>query len=421
LTTFYYKAYTAQGVITDGTIVADGLDAAIDSLYGSGLTPFETRGAAGESPGRSGSLPNAIDKTDVPFWKQEIFESNRFNLKELAAFTVELASLTNSGQPLDAAFRIIAGPGAAPKTVRLANGLLKDVLSGMQLSEAMARRPEIFPSDYRAILSAGEAGGVTGQVLKQISELLARRLEIRGKVTAALVYPVILILMSIVSVIVIIFVLVPSISPIFTDASLPLPGILNTFAGLQENWVTAALTLGFGGLVGAAIWSRARHNADMMLGLDRLKCSLPVVGRLIQLREAGGFARALGTLLSARVPLMSAMQTARALVTNRHLNVLYGQAIERVPEGTALHRAFAGAGLLPPSSVRLVAIGEESGQLGSMLVQAAGALEGDLQRQIERMVGLLTPILTLAIGGGVGGLIMQVMSAVLSINDLAFQ
>ena len=110
----------------------------------------------------------------------------------------------------------------------------------------------------------------------------------------------------------------------------------------------------------------------MMLGIDRLKYSLPVVGRLIQLREAGGFARALGTLLSARVPLMSAMQTARALVTNRHLNVLYGQAIERVPEGTPLHRAFAGAGLLPPTSLRLVAVGEESGQLGPMLVQAAG-------------------------------------------------
>lgn len=415
---FQYKAYTAQGVITAGTIVADGAEAAIDSLYGAGLTPFETYGVAGES---SGALPKAAGNPDVPFWKQEIFESNRFSLKELAAFTVELASLTNSGQPLDAAFRIIAGPGAAAKTVRLANGLLKDVLSGLQLSEAMAKRPEIFPSDYRAILSAGEAGGVTGQVLNQISELLARRLEIRGKVAAALVYPVILILMSMVSVFVIVFVLVPSIAPIFTDADLPLPGILNTFAQMQENWLAVALTLGVGGLVAVGTWSRIRHNADIMLGIDRLKYSLPVVGRLIQLRDAGGFARALGTLLSARVPLMSAMQTARALVTNRHLNILYGQAVQRVPEGTALHRAFEGTGLLPQTSLRLVAVGEESGQLGPMLLQAAGALEGDLQRQIERMVGLLTPILTLAIGGGVGGLIMQVMSAVLSINDLAFQ
>jgi general secretion pathway protein F len=158
-----------------------------------------------------------------------------------------------------------------------------------------------------------------------------------------------------------------------------------------------------------------------MLGLDRLKYSLPVVGKLIQAREAGGFARALGTLLSARVPMMWAMQTARALVTNRYLNALYETAIERVPEGTPLHRAFDGTGLLPATSLRLVAVGEESGQLGPMLMQVATVLEGDLQRRIERMVGLLTPILTLAIGSGIGALIMQVMTAVLSINDLAFQ
>jgi general secretion pathway protein F len=221
--------------------------------------------------------------------------------------------------------------------------------------------------------------------------------------------------------VVIVFVLIPSISPIFTDAGLPLPGILNTFADLQENWVRAALVLGFVSVGSAALWNKAKRNSEMMLGIDQLKCSLAVVGKLIQIREAGGFARALGTLLSARVPLMSAMQTARALVTNRHLNALYQKAIERVPEGTPLHRAFDGTGLLPATSLRFVAVGEESGQLGPMLIQVATVLEGDLQRHIERMVGLLTPILTLAVGGSIGALIMQVMSAVLSINNLAFQ
>lgn len=421
MATFHYKAYTAQGVVTAGTIVADGVDAAIDALYSSGLTPFETYGASGEAAGRASQTSAAPDNTDVSIWKRELFTSNRFSLKQLTAFTVELASLTNSGLPLDAAFRIIAGPGASPKTIRLANGLLKDVLAGAQLSEAMARRPEIFPSDYRAILSAGEAGGITGQVLKQIAELLARRLEIRGKIQTALVYPVILILMSMVSVLVIVFVLVPSISPIFTDAGLPLPGILNTFVDLQENWFRAALVTGFVIFAGATLWNKAKRNPETMLGLDRLTYALPVVGRLIQVRDAGGFARALGTLLSARVPLMSAMQTARALVSNRHLNALYQKAIDRVPEGTPLHRAFDGTGLLPATSLRLVAVGEESGQLAPMLMQVATVLEGDLQRKIERMVGLLTPILTLAVGGGIGALIMQVMSAVLSINDLAFQ
>ena len=421
MATFHYKAYTAQGVITVGTIVADGADAAIDALYGSGLTPFETYGSSDDAADRSNQISSVSHKADVPIWKRELIESNHFSLKELTAFTAELASLINSALPLDAAFRIIAGPGAAPKAIRLANGLLKDVLAGLQLSEAMAQRPDIFPSDYRAILGAGEAGGVTGQVLKQISELLARRLEIRGKISSSLVYPMILILMSLVSVVVIVFVLIPSISPIFTDAGLPLPGILNTFSDLQENWIASMLVLGIGVATSVVLWSRAKQNAEIMTGVDRLKCSLPVVGKLIQAREAGGFARALGTLLGARVPLMSAMHTARALVTNRHLNTLYASAINRVPEGTPLHRAFEGTGLLPATSLRLVAVGEESGQLGSMLMQVATVIEADLQRHIERMVGLLTPILTLAVGGSIGALIMHVMSAVLSINNLAFQ
>jgi len=295
------------------------------------------------------------------------------------------------------------------------------VLAGLQLSEAMAQRADVFPSDYRAILAAGEAGGVTGQVLTQIAELLGRRLEIRNKIASALVYPMILILMSLVSVVVIVFVLIPSISPIFVDAGLPLPGILHFFEEIQDNWLMVLLAVGLFGAAGFVLWRKAKQNPEVMLGVDRLKCSAPVIGALIRNREAGGFARALGTLLVARVPLMSAMQTARALVTNRHLNALYEGAIKRVPEGTPLHRAFDGDGLLPPASLRLVAVGEESGQLGPMLIQVASVIEADLQRRIERMVGLLTPALTLVIGGSIGGLIMHVMSAVLSINNLAFQ
>lgn len=421
MATFHYKAYTAQGVITAGTIVADGIDAAVDNLYGSGLTPFETY-IVTDPHARRPNLERGIPKkANVSIWKQELFVSDSFSLKELSAFTVELATLTNSSLPLDAAFRIIAGPGAAPKVVRLANDILKDVLGGAQLSEAMARRPEIFPLDYRAVLSAGEAGGVTGQVLKQIAELLTRRLEIRAKITSALVYPIILVLMSLVSVTVIVFVLIPSISPIFTDAGLPLPGVLRTFSDAQDNWFSVLVALGLVVATSVLLRQKVRQNEHLMTTIDRMKSSLPIVGNMIQAREAGGFARALGTLIGARVPLMSALQTARALVINRHLNARYASAINRVPEGIALHRAFDEANLLPATSLRLIAVGEESGQLGSMLVQVANAIETDLQRRLERMVGLLTPLLTLAVGGSIGALIMQVMSAVLSINDLAFQ
>jgi general secretion pathway protein F len=419
LAAFHYRAYTTQGVVTAGTIMADGVDAAIDALYRSGLTPFETYGVTDTKANRP-SITRS-NGTSLPVWKRELRGSTRFNLKELTAFTIELASLINSGLPLDEAFRVIAAAGAVAKSARIANDLLKDVLGGSQLSEAMARRPENFPSDYRAILGAGEAGGLMGPALSQIGELLSRRLEIRGKITAALVYPIVLILTSLLSVAVILFVLVPSLSPIFTDAGLPLPGILSKFDDLRNNWGTTALVLGLAGVASTFVWRTVKHNREMRLALDRMMYSTPVLGRLIQAREAAAFTRALGTLLSARASLMPALQTAQTLVSNRYLAALYAIATARVPEGTPLHRALDGGGLIPSSALRLIAVGEETGHLGPKLLQAAALLEGDLQRQIERMVGLLTPVLTLAIGGGVGALIMQVMSAVLSINDLAFQ
>jgi general secretion pathway protein F len=200
-----------------------------------------------------------------------------------------------------------------------------------------------------------------------------------------------------------------------------LPGILRTFAALQENWIETGLSLGLGLLAGAIAWTTVKHNSAMRLTLDRTMCATPIVGRLFQIREAARFARALGTMLCTRAPLMSALQTARTLVANRYLAGLYAAAVDRVPEGTPLHRALDGRGLIPANTLRLVAVGEETGQLGPMLLQVATVLEGELQRRVERMVGLLTPVLTLAIGAGVGALIMQVMSAVLSINDLAFQ
>jgi general secretion pathway protein F len=421
LTTFRYRAYTAQGVITAGTIAADSMDAAIDALYSSGLTPFETSGAREELSTHASAQADDRGRDNVPFWKREVLESNRYSLKELAAFTVELASLRGSGLPLDAAFRIIGGSGARPKTVRLCNGLLKDILGGLQLSEAMARRPEIFPPDYLAIVGAGEAGGATGPVLRQIADLLTRRLEIRNKITSALVYPIVLVVMSLMSIAVIVFVLVPSIAPVFVDAGLPMPGILRALSDLQDNWLSVLLLMVAMIVTGRAIWSYGSRHAGFQLSVDQFKISLPVVGDMIRARDASGFARALGTLLNAGVPMMSAMRTARSLVTNRYLSALCGTAIARVPEGVPLHRAFEGGDLLPATSLRLVAVGEESGQLSQMLMQVAVTLESELQGKIERLVGLLTPILTLVIGGSIGGLMMQVMSAVLSINDLAFR
>lgn len=415
MSTFHYRAYTKQGVVTSGTIVAEELNAAIEAIYGSGLTPVETVPCAdSEAPAASRSTqPSALGLR----WHG----SRRVGLKELSAFTTELASLVSSGVPVDASFRVLAGAGASPRRIALANGILKDILAGLQLSEAMGRRPDVFPPDYIAILAGGEAGGQTAQALTLIGEMLARRVEIRNKIRASLVYPAILLITSLMSIAVIVFVLIPNLAPIFSDAGLPLPGILAALADLPDNWPKLLFWSALGAIVSWIAYRRIVGDETTMKRLDQLKCRLPIIGPLVQRREASQFARSAGSLVEARVPLMAALQTARSLVSNRYLSARYRDAISRVPEGRALSQVLEDTGLIPPAMIRLIAVGEETGQLAKMLVRVASNLENEVQGKIEQFVGLLTPLLTVGIGGLVGALILQVMSAVLSINNLAYQ
>jgi general secretion pathway protein F len=223
------------------------------------------------------------------------------------------------------------------------------------------------------------------------------------------------------SIAVIVFVLIPNLAPIFSDAGLPLPGILAVLADLPDNWPKILLWGLLGAIVGWIAYRKIVSDETMMKKLDHLKCRLPIIGPLVQRREASQFARSAGSLVEARVPLMAALQTARSLVSNRYLSARYSDAISRVPEGRALSQVLEGSGLIPPAMIRLIAVGEETGQLAKMLVRVASNLEVELQGKIEQLVGLLTPLLTVGIGGLVGALILQVMSAVLSINNLAYQ
>jgi general secretion pathway protein F len=415
VTQFVYRAFNAQGAITSGTIVAEAREAAIEALYGNGLTPFETYAASSQERNR----PRRAD-AGHPWVQFLVAERTNLNARALSRFTVELSSLIGSGIALDEAFRVMAVSDRG-SVGRTASALLKDVLAGAQLSQAMRTRPKTFGGDYCAIVAAGEAAGALAPALAQIAGLLARRLELRSKISAALVYPAVLVLMSIVSVGVIIGILVPSLTPVFADAGLPLPGVLAWFAWLEDNIAKLSLLSALFLLLLVVLFRILSRNPTARLRRDQVLCSLPMVGRLISLREGAGFARALGTLVCARASLMSALETAKALINNREIRRRCATAIALVPGGMAVSKAFANTELFPPAALSLLAVGEETGQLGQLLVEVAKNLEGELHQRIERIVTLLTPTLTLAIGAAVGGLILQVMTAVLSINDLAFR
>jgi general secretion pathway protein F len=401
--TFRYRAYGARGEFRAGSIEAATLDAAADMLWAQGLTPFQMRSA---------------DQSAKPWWQRELFSGQRSLAADLAFFTREFATLSTAEIPLDDSLRILSEQATSLRIRALAGSLLADILNGSTLSDAMRRQPRIFSADYVSVVRAGEIGGTVGQVLEELADLLERRLEIKGKIQSALVYPMILLALSILSLGVIIGVLVPSIAPIFADGAKPLPGFIRFLMMLRSQWLEIVVGLILTAAVTFAAITAALKRPKVRLAFDRLKLKLPILGAFIRQHETARFARTLSTLLKAGVPLLQAATSARTVVGNRHLGDGLDVAIDTIREGAALHRALQAATMLPPMALRMISVGEEARKLDRMLWRVAVTLEQQTQHSVDRFMAALTPLLTIMIASLVGGLIMAVMGAISNISEL---
>jgi general secretion pathway protein F len=300
-------------------------------------------------------------------------------------------------------------------------GLLADVLNGSTLSDAMQKRSDIFPADYVSVVSAGEIGGHVGDVFEELADLLERRMEIRSRVQSAFVYPTILIILALSSLAIIIGVLVPGIAPIFADGGRQMPGGLHLILSIHALWPQILVGIAVLTAASVSIYSIALRKQSARLALDQFKLRAPLIGAFLLQQETARFARTLGTLLKSGVPLLQAATSARAVVNNLHIATRLESAIALVREGTSLHRALRAETALPQVALRMISIGEEAGKLDRMLIRIAVMLEQQMQRNIERFMTILTPLLTLIIAVLVGGLIVTVMNAILSMNDLVFR
>jgi general secretion pathway protein F len=405
---FRYEAYTETGDFARGEIEAMTLENANDVLWARGLTPIETRVAGATA-------------SHGPWWRREIFASPGLKLAEAASFTRELAVLKQADIAIDDALRILAEQGTSPAICRLAGRLLADVLDGSTLSDALAAHAVSFKADYVSIVRAGEVSGDLGRVLSELAELLERRLEISGKVRSALVYPAVLIAVACASTATILAVLVPSVAPIFAESGRPVPAGLQVIIDIENNWI--AVASGLAGLA-AVLWLLGRAllaRPDMREKLDGQKLKAPLLGGLASGRDTARFARTLGTLLRAGVPLLSSLATARGVITNQYMKSRLSEAADAVRDGESLNGALARFGCLPQLALRMIRVGEEAGKMDQMLMRVAVMFERQVQQKIDRLMSLLAPLLTVSIAGLIGALIFTVMSAILSINELASQ
>ncbi|MGD0721383.1 MAG: type II secretion system F family protein [Roseiarcus sp.] len=405
---FRYTAYTESGDFRRGDIEAHTVEEANDALWAMRLAPIETRRI---DPGGAAN----------PWWRREMFVRRSATAADVAGFTRELATLEQAEVPIDDALRIMIDQGTSPAIRRLAERLLAEVLDGSTLSSAMAGDAKTFGEDYVHIVRAGESSGEIERVLCELADLLERRLEIRNRLRSALLYPAILVAAACASTSVILGVLVPSVAPIFAESHRPMPAGLRTILNIEDNWLALACGLG---AAASFLWIASRlalARPGAIERLDRLKLRAPVLGVLTAQRDAARFARTLGALIRSGVPLLQAMSTSRGVVVNRHLRSGIEGAADAVRDGESLGGALARVDGLPALVRRLIVVGEESRRVDQMLLRVATLLEQQAQQRTDRLVILIAPALTISIAGVVGALIMSVMTAILSINDLASQ
>lgn len=383
-----------------------GQSAVVERIQGMGLIPIrveEATAGAGSAGGTGKSL----------------FRKNRISQADIGVFTQEIATLLHAGLPLDRSLGILISLSANPQVLQLLSQIREDVRGGASLSAAMEAQTGVFSHFYLNMIRAGEAGGALDVVLQRLSDFMERSKELKETVKSALIYPTILVGVAVLSVMILLVWVVPQFTQMFEESgkALPLPTQIVIAAGdiVQHYWWALIL-----GAVGMYSWfSRQLRQAKTRYKWDQRFLALPLVGDLLAKLEVARFARTLGTLTGNGVTLVTALSIARETLSNTVMSETLGTVATQLKEGQGLGKPLMETGLFPKLAVHMVMVGEETGKLQEMLIRIAEVYDREVQSAVKRMLALMEPVLILGLGLVIGGIIMSVLLAILSVNDLA--
>lgn len=345
----------------------------------------------------------------------------RLGQKDIALFTRELATLLESGLPLDRSLSVLMEL-AEDKTVlnKLISRVLEKVKSGSSLADALDKQTGVFSRFYLNMVRAGEAGGSLGEVLSRLAEYLERSKELKDTVSTALIYPSILLLMSLASLFVMLTFVVPQFNEMFESAGKALPVstqiVIALANGLQNYWwLLFLLVFGI-----TAFMRRQLSQAQSKKRWDKRLLAFPLAGNVILNKEIANITRTLGTLLGNGVSILSSLAIARETVDNLVLVEALQDAEEQLKRGKNMSDALMEKGIFPKMAMQMIKMGEETGRLEEMLMRVAEMYDKQLKVAIQRMLALLEPVLIITLGLMIAGIIVSILLAILSVNDLAF-
>jgi general secretion pathway protein F len=342
----------------------------------------------------------------------------RLSQDDIAILTREIATLLRAGLPLDRALEIIIQLSDSAAVRDLVGQIREDVRAGATLHGAMAARYGVFSRLYLNMVRAGEASGALGTVMARLTEFMERAKELRETVRSALIYPSILVLVAAISVVVLLVFVVPQFSQMFEDSGKALPLATQVVIGAGEFITGYWWTLLLGGYLAYLFMRRQMARPESRYRWDRWFLSLPLLGGLLARIEVARFTRTLGTLLANGVTLLSALTIVKETLTNTYMAERLDGVVAQLREGKGLGRPLLETGVFPGLAVHMVMVGEETGRLQEMLIQVADVFDREVQTAVKRMLSLLEPAMILGLALVIGGIIMSILVAILSVNEL---
>ena len=396
---FKYQAYDSAGKVQTGQLNADSEREAVKILQSRKLVPVRIQQTQGiESRGRR----------------------RRIRHSDLLDFTNGLCTLTEARVPIDKALRLLEGITESAAMRELVMTMRREVKEGKSLAETMEQRPDVFSKMYVNVVRAGEEGGILHQLLPGLAEFLDSSNRNRQAIFNAMIYPSVLLAVGILSVVLLLVFVVPQFAAMFEDAGTEIPPsaqFLLSVSDFMQYYGYLLIMLFFVPVVG---WKYLDRDPANRLKKHQFLLSLPLLGNLILFRESAAFARTLGALLGAGIPLIRALRIAREVVQNSELTRHLVQVEEDVRGGSGLGVSLEKTQRFPILLHQLVTVGEESGRTASILMKTAATFDNSVSNQMTRLVSALQPALIIFLAIAVGGITITMLSAVFSMNAVEF-
>jgi general secretion pathway protein F len=397
---FRYRGTDSQGKRVQGQIDAASKEEAVRRLRQSAILPIDV------SPGAASAPTGTVKRTGKT--RQAITRS-----------IGELAVLLNAGIALERAMTLMLDSVEdAALRAELAK-MQQQVKEGAPLSRTLAERSALFPPMAAAMAEAGEADGKLGAALERLADALQRDDDLRSLIITAMIYPIILVVLSVAVIAMMLLFVVPQFESLFAGAADRLPAPSRFIMGASQTlrsdgwWMVLLLVI-----AGFAVRHMLR-GAQARAARDRWILGVPQIGSLVRGAETARFARTLGVLVEGGVPLPSATLLAGRSIGNTHMASAVREVAGGMKEGGGLTAPLAAADIFPKKAIGFFRTGEETSELGPMLIRLADVLDRDVKIQLQRLVGLLTPAITVILGAVVATIIAAIMAAILGFNDLA--